>query len=197
MKRMTVGMLALLPLLTLAQSLEIVTDRTNAVYACGERATFSIRVLGADKLPVKAGQLRVTLTNFGTQQVASATFDLAAANPAACAGTLREPGFLKCVASVKLDKEVRGIYGAAYEPEKIKAGSERPADFDAFWDAAVKRLDAEVPADARAERLDKFCNEKHDCFRVSFATFDNMRVYGLGWWAPTRAWPTMASSTSS
>ena len=170
---------ALLPLLALAQSVEIVTDRTNAVYACGDRATFSIRVLGADKQPLKAGMLRVALTNFGTQQVANATFDLAAANPAACSGTLLEPGFLKCVASVKLDKEVRGIYGAAFEPEKIRAGSERPADFDAFWDAAVKKLDAEVPADARAERLDKFCNEKHECFRVSFATFDHLRVYGF------------------
>ena len=179
MKRMTVGMFALLPLLALAQSVEIVTDRTNAVYACGDPAAFSIRVLGADKLPVKSGQLRVTLTNFGTQQVASATFDLAKGNPAVCSGTLREPGFLKCTASLKLDKEVRGICGAAYDPEKIRAGSERPADFDAFWDAAVKKLDAEVPADARAERLDTFCNEKHECFRVSFATFDRMRVYGF------------------
>jgi cephalosporin-C deacetylase-like acetyl esterase len=83
------------------------------------------------------------------------------------------------VATVKLDKDYRGLFGAAYEPEKIRAGSERPADFDAFWDAAVKRLDAEVPADARVERLDKFCSEKHEAFRVSFATFDGQRVYGF------------------
>ncbi len=110
-----VGCLALAPLLARAQSVEITSDRTNAVYACNETATFSVCVLGADKRPVTSGQLRVALTNFGTQQVANAVIDLAQGNPATCAGTLREPGFLKCVATVKLDKEVRGVFGAAYE----------------------------------------------------------------------------------
>jgi cephalosporin-C deacetylase-like acetyl esterase len=174
-----IGCLALAPLLALAQSVEITADRTNAVYACNETATFSVCVLGADKRPVRSGQLRVALSNFGTQQVANAVIDLAQGNPATCAGTLREPGFLKCVATVKLDKEVRGVFGAAYEPEKITAGSERPADFDAFWDAAVKKLDAEVPADVRVERMPDKCSETHEAFKVSFATFDKQRVYGF------------------
>ena len=123
-----------LPLAALAQSVEIKTDRESSVYTCGEPASFSVLVLGKDKQPVKEGQLRVTLTNFGTQQVASATVDLAKSNPATCAGTLRAPGFLKCTAYVKVGtNDCRGLCGAAYEPEKIRAGSERPADFDAFW----------------------------------------------------------------
>lgn len=180
MKQGLTRSLALLPLMALAQSVEITMDRASAVYACGEPATFSLRVLGADKQPVKEGQLRVSLTNFGTQQVANAVLDLATASPAAITGTLRQPGFLKCVANVKIGtKDVRGLYGAAYDPEKIKAGSARPADFDAFWDAAVKKLDAEVPADPRVERMEAQCNTNHACFKVSFATFDGQRVYGF------------------
>lgn len=179
MKRMALMWGVALPLLALAQSVEISADRAEAVYACGETATFTVRALGADGQLLKAGRVNVALSNFGPQSVTNAAFDLEAGNPVTCSGTLREPGFLKCVATAKLGKEVRGVCGAAYEPGKIAAGSERPADFDAFWDAAVKRLDAEVPADARAERLDAFCNEKHECFRVSFATFDNLRVYGF------------------
>ena len=180
MKRMALWLGMALPLLALAQSVEIKADRESYVYACGDPASFTIQVLGEDKQPVKAGQLRVSLTNFGTQQVASATFDLAKANPVTCAGTLREPGFLKCSASVKIGaNDCRRLAGVAYEPEKIKAGCERPADFDAFWDAAVRKLDAEVPLDARVERLDAFCNDKHDGFRVSFATFGGQRVYGF------------------
>jgi cephalosporin-C deacetylase-like acetyl esterase len=179
MKTKQIMCFALLPMLALAQSMEITTDHTNAVYACGEPTAFTIRVLGADKMPVKEGVLRVTLTNFGTQQVAQAAFNLASNNPATCSGTLRHPGFLKCTATVKLDKEYRGLYGAAYEPEKITAGSSRPADFDAFWDAAVKKLDAEVPLDPRVERMEPQSNEKHECFKVSFATFDGQRVYGF------------------
>ncbi len=179
MKKTTMTVIMALPVLALAQSVAIKADRESYVYACGDPAAFSIQVLDKDNQPVKAGQLRVTLTNFGTQQIANATFDLAKANPAICKGTLQEPGFLKCMASVKLDKDYRGISGVAYDPEKITAGSLRPADFDAFWDAAIKKLDAEVPLDPRMARMEKFCNEQHECFRVSFATFDNQRVYGF------------------
>ena len=171
--------LAALPLCALAQSIDVRADRDSHVYTCGEEATFTVRVLGEDKLPVTSGEVRVTLTNFGTQQVASAVFDLAKANPVTCSGALLEPGFLKCVAIAKLGKAVKGLSGAAYEPERIVTGSERPEDFDAFWDASVKRLAAEVPLDPRVERLDKHCTDKHEAFRVSFATFDSMRVYGF------------------
>jgi len=179
MKNLIMTGILTLPLLALAQSVEVKADRDSYVYACGEPATFSIHVLDKDKQPVKHGQLRVVLTNFGTQQLSNVTFDLATANPVTSSGTLHEPGFLKCTATLQLDKGYRGLSGAAYEPEKITAGSARPADFDVFWDTAVRKLEAEVPLDPRVERLDRFCNEKHDCFRVSFATFDNLRVYGF------------------
>lgn len=178
MKRMLVCLFAL-PLAALAQSVEIAADRASAVYACGERVTFTVRALGADKQLLSTGRLSVAVSNFGAQSLASATFDLSKGNPVTIAGALGEPGFVKCVGAVKLDKEVRGVCGAAVEPEKIRAGSERPADFDAFWDASVKRLDAEVPPDPRVERLDALCSDKHDAFRVSFATFGGLRVYGF------------------
>ena len=167
-------------LLGLAQSVEIVADHSNAVYACGVPATFTVRVVGVDKQPVKAGRLTVNLSNFGPQIITNAMFDLAKGKPVTCTGKLEKPGILKCVAFIKIGTNYyRGVYGVAIDPEKIVAGSQRPADFDAFWDAAVKKLDAKVPADARIERLDKQCNEKHEAFRVSFATFDNLRVYGF------------------
>ncbi len=180
MKKLIVGLVAMLPVLALAQSVEIVTDHANAVYACGVPATFTVRVVGADQQPVKAGRLTVNLSNFGPQVITNATFDLAQGNPVTCTGKLEQPGILKCVASIKLGtNNCRSVFGVAVRPEKIVAGSERPADFDAFWDAAVKKLDAEVPPDARVERLDKFCTDKVDAFRVSFATFDHLRVYGF------------------
>lgn len=178
MKRMPVTLFALLPLLALAQSVEITSDRTNALYACGERATFTVCVLNTNRQPATSGRVTVALSNFGPQVITNAVFDLTAGNPVTCSGTLREPGFLKCVASTKVGADLRGVFGVAYEPEKIRAGSERPADFDAFWDAAVRKLDAEVPPDVRLERLDAQSSAKHTCYRVSFATFDSQRVYG-------------------
>lgn len=180
MKKLLVGLFMLLPGLALAQSVEIVTDHSNAVYVCGVPATFTVRVMGADKQLVKIGLLTVNLSNFGPQIITNAVFDLAKGHPVTCTGKLDKPGILKCVASIKIDTNIcRAVFGAAYDPEKIAAGSQRPADFDAFWDAAVKKLDAEVPADARVERLDKYCTDKVEAFRVSFMTFDHMRVYGF------------------
>lgn len=168
-----------LPLWLAAQSVEISVDRAAAVYACGEPAVFTLRVLDTENQPVKEGKLSVTLTNFGTQQVAQAEFDLAAVNPVTCAGTLREPGFLKCTATARIGKEYRGVFGVAYAPEKIRAGSERPVDFDVFWDTATAKVEAEVPLDARVERIAQASNDKRECFRVSFATFGGLRVYGF------------------
>lgn len=179
MRKMTVGLLALLPVLAVAQSVEIAVDHADAVYACGVPARFTVRVLGADKRLATSGRLDVAVNNFGQQVLTNAVFDLAAGNPVSLSGALRVPGFLKCVATAKIGKDVRGVYGAAVEPEKIEAGSARPADFDAFWDAAVKKLDAEVPLDPRVERIEKYSNAKADGYRVSFATFDNLRVYGF------------------
>ena len=174
------GMLASLPLALIAQTIEIQADRKDAVYRCGDPVTFTIRVLDDNKQPVKSGSLNVTLNNFGTVEVAKQIADLSIANPVTCKGTLTEPGFLRCYATTRIEKKgVRGIWAVAVEPEKIRAGSERPADFDAFWDAAMKKLDAEVPLDPRIERLDAYSNDKYSCYRVSFATFDNNRVYGF------------------
>ncbi len=168
-----------LPLLAAAQSVEIAADRADAVYACGAPAAFTVRVCDADQRLAVSGRVSVAVSNFGTQLLTQASFDLAKGNPVTVTAALGAPGFLKCTATVRLGKEARGVCGAAVEPGSIRAGSERPADFDAFWDAAVKRLDDTVPAEPRVERLDRFCNDRQESFRVSFATFDGLRVYGF------------------
>ncbi|MBN8217274.1 MAG: acetylxylan esterase [Spirochaetes bacterium] len=162
-----------------AQSVQFATDHTNALYRCGETARFTLRVVDSNKAPLASGQLAVRLDNFGPRIVTNAVFDLAAGNPVEISGTLAEPGFLKCTATIKLEKTVRAVHGVGYEPQRIRAGSPRPADFDAFWDAAVAKLDATVPADARLERLDAKSDANRDCFRVSYATAGGLRVWGF------------------
>lgn len=169
----------ILPLFALSQSIRITADRDSYVYKCGEPATFSIQVLDKDGNNLNEGALSVVINNFGSKEISNTIFDLSSGNPLTCAGALNEPGFMKCVATIQLDKQCKGICGVAVEPEKIQAASERPSDFDAYWAAEVKRLEKEVPLDPRIERMDAFSNEKHESFRVSFATFNNQRVYGF------------------
>ena len=62
--------LAVLPLYVLVQSIDVRADRDSHVYRCGEEATFTVCVLGEDKQAATSGEVRMTFTNLGTQQVA-------------------------------------------------------------------------------------------------------------------------------
>jgi cephalosporin-C deacetylase len=179
MTKSVVSMILAVPLFLPAQSIQITADRESYVYECGEPATFSIQVLDEYGDDIREGKLTVVLNNFGAKPISERSFDLAGDEKLTCSGALDEPGFIKCVATIQRDKPYRGICGVAVEPEKIRAASERPADFDAYWNAETERLDKEVPLDPRIERMDGFSNEKHESFRVSFATFNNQRVYGF------------------
>ena len=130
---------------------KIAADKADCLYRCGERTTFTVTAVGADGQPVAAGTVKATVDNFGPQEQAKRTVDLAKENPFKMEGTLREPGFLRLTVSPPKGKET--MFGVGYEPERIEKGSPSPADFDAFWAKAVADLDATVPADPQLKLL--------------------------------------------
>ncbi len=83
------------------------------------------------------------------------------------AGTMNEPGFLRCIATVELNgKTYRGLATAAFQPERIKPTQQDPADFDQFW-AAGKAALAKIPIDARLTPIPEYGNAAADCFQVN------------------------------
>lgn len=92
-------------------------DRMNGRYVCGENVQFTFHVLDDNKLPLKSGQLQIVLSNDGGQKMFNQTFDLAANSEIKVSGTLKNPGFLRAVASLKGQKKWN-VQGAAFEPEK-------------------------------------------------------------------------------
>ena len=95
------------------------------------------------------------------------------------AGTLDEPGFLRCIASVEQNgRTYRGLATAAFQPEAIRPTQEDPADFDEFWSAAKNAL-ARVPPDPRLTPLPAYGNAAVDCFQL------NLQNVGMGM-APSR-----------
>ncbi|MBT4816765.1 MAG: hypothetical protein HON70_13750, partial [Lentisphaerae bacterium] len=155
----------------------VVTDRPEAVYACGDTVTFTVTMV--DKgVPVQTGGGSASLSldrgrKLGTQEIAlaggSCTFS----------GSLNEPGFLHAYVRLKHnDKTWTGLAAAAFEPEKIVAATELPDDFMAFWEAGRKRLSG-IPLDYRQKRLDAKCTDAYDAFAISFANIDGTRAYGF------------------
>jgi len=158
---------------------KVETNHPDAVYRCGERAVFTVTAKDDKGAPL-AGAFTARLDNFGPKVLATAEVDLAKTNAFALVGTLAEPGFLRVhVDGVHAPVERQQLdYSVAFEPEKIRPATPCPPDFMAFWKAAMAKLDAEVPLDARMERVPEKSTEKWDYYRISFATFGR-RVYGL------------------
>jgi cephalosporin-C deacetylase len=94
-------------------------------------------------------------------------------------GTMHEPGFLRCIATVEWNgKTYRGLATAAFQPEKLQPTQQNPQDFDAFW-AAGKAALAKLPVDAKVTPLPDYGNAGADCYHV------NLQNVGVGA-APSR-----------
>jgi cephalosporin-C deacetylase-like acetyl esterase len=94
-------------------------------------------------------------------------------------GTMTEPGFLRCIATVELNgKTYRGLATAAFTPDAIRPTAEDPADFEGFWQAGKAAL-AKIPLDARLTMLPEHSTAKVACYHV------NLQNVGMGV-APSR-----------
>ncbi len=154
---------------------KIEMNKTDCLYACGEKATFTVTAVDEKGVSVTTGVVTATLDNFGPKKFEKKSVDLAQANPFTISGAMSEPGFLRlCLAGKGCKNKV---FGVGYEPEKLEKGSPSPTDFDAFWAAAKAKLAKEVPLDAQVVRVPERCTKDFEFFRISFATFGR-RVYG-------------------
>lgn len=161
-----------------ALTFSIAADRTNALYQCGQTATFTVTAMNAAGQNVSSGRVDYVVDNFGPCKVGEGQIDLARSNPFTVTGTLAEPGFLRL--NLRTPDNARPtVFGVGYEPEKLEKGSPSPADFDAFWAQAVAHLDATVPADPQLQFQADRSTGAFNFWRISFATWGGTRVYGF------------------
>jgi len=161
------------------------SDNTNNLYKCGVTARLKVTALENGK-SATGGEVSVRVDNFGDAVIAERKVALSQSNPFVVTGKLDKPGFLRMTLNspqgVVTPKGQRGdsfVWGVGYEPEKIKMGSERPADFDEFWAKAVKDLDETVPEDIRMERQPRLCRDGYDVYLVSCATYGGHRTWAM------------------
>lgn len=100
------------------------------------------------------------------------------------AGTMKDPGFLRCVAMLTKDgRAYRGLATAGFRPDLIKPVVNEPADFDRFWSEGLDRLQ-KIAADPKMELLPALSTPKADVYHVSFQTVGTTpaamsRIYGI------------------
>ncbi len=147
--KITTLLFALSATLLAAQTytIDMATDRANALYKQGETATFFVTVK-KDGQPFENAEIKWRLTKdnvapfitYGSKTLENGT--------ASFSGTLDEPGFLTCRIDFKSPegKPAGGRAGAAFDPQDIKTCAIVPDDFDAFW-VAQKQTVRKTPLD--------------------------------------------------
>lgn len=166
-----------------AVRVSVVPDRADWSYAIGAPARFHATIT-RDGHALAGTSLRYACGPEMMPAAIEKTATLPAAGLAIDGGTLKEPGFLRCVATTTVDgREYRSVGTAAYAAEKIEPAVENPPDFDAFWAQAKEAL-AKLPIDARLTPKPELSTAKADVYQVSLQNvgYDakgTSRFYGI------------------
>ncbi|MCF2444249.1 acetylxylan esterase [Dyadobacter sp. CY345] len=157
----------------------VAPDRSDWTYKTGDKVKFTISVFQNGNL-VKNSPVRYEIGLEKMEPIIKESKTAANGTLTVDAGTLKTPGFLRCIAFTNVDGgEYKGLATAGFEPEKIQPTVTNPTDFDAFWDAAKKEL-AAVPMDAKMTLIPERCTEKVNVYHVNLQNFrPNARLYGI------------------
>lgn len=166
-----------------AVQVRVAPDHGDWTYRVGEPVRFRVTVV-ADNVPVEG----VTVSYTAGQEQRPVEKRTAAVPPGGLvieAGTLQEPGFLRCIVTARVaGKDWKGIATAAFAPEKIQPTQVEPEDFDAFWQKGRDEL-AKIPLDAKLTLLPDQCTDKVNVYHVSFRNVSPEwmqtpgRIYGI------------------
>lgn len=157
----------------------VVPTHSNWLYHTGDAVEFDVRVLNFGN-PVNNIKFFYELSADKLPAFKKDSSTITAGSVLLKGGNLDKPGFLRCVVTVKIDgKEYRGLGTAGIDPDKIKAITQIPDDFDQFWKNAINAM-AKIPLDSKMTLLPEKCTALLNVYQVSFrnSTMTSW-VYGI------------------
>jgi cephalosporin-C deacetylase-like acetyl esterase len=157
----------------------VAPDHTDWTYKAGEPVIFKITVL-KDGNPLKNISVKYQVGPEKMEPVKKDSVVLASGVLSVPAVTLKNPGFVQCIAIAILDgKEYRGIGAAGFDPFALQPTVTNPTDFLQFWDSAKADL-AKIPLDARMTLLPDRCTENVNVYHVNIQNYRaGARLYGI------------------
>lgn len=155
-------------------------NHTDWTYGVGEQAEFSINVL-RNNVPLEGVKINYTIgPDPGYREIKiwdEGTLSLKK-NTKVKASKFKEPGFLRCTATVTVDgKEYSSYATAGFSPDKIEPTTTLPSDFNAFWNKGKEEL-AEIPMNPVLTLMPERCTDKVNVYHVKL---DNVKgkIYGV------------------
>ncbi len=157
----------------------VAPDHQDWTYKPGEKVKFTISVLQNGNL-VEDANVRYEIGPEKMPPVTKERKVLSKGQTTVDGGTMKTPGFLRCIAIVEVDgQEYRGLATAGFDPLRISPTVENPSDFVKFWEDA-KAAAARVPMDPVMTLMPERCTDKVNVYHVQIQNFRNGgHVYGI------------------
>lgn len=148
-------------------------------YKTGENVEFQISVRKSNVL-LKNVSISYEISPIEMPVIQKETKTLATGTTTIQVKGIKEPGFLRCKASVEIDGEkYEGMATAGFDPEQIKPTVKQPADFISWWKGQIEEA-RKVPLDLKMTPYWERCTDKAMVYLVSFQTqWNGARIYGV------------------
>ena len=159
-----------------ASVIQVSPDKAAGVYDQDQTVTWNISVTN-DQKPC-TGKVKYIVRLGGLDEIAKGEAELADGK-ASMTGTRKDPGALLLEVHFKGPddaKEVQGLGGAIFAPEKIEASTPPPADFDQFWKDKIAALHA-IPENVQLTPADSGVKGV-DYFKITMDNINGSKIYG-------------------
>jgi cephalosporin-C deacetylase len=157
----------------------VAPDHADWTYAPGEKVKFTITILQSGNV-LKNAVVKYEIGPEKMDPVKKDSLLVASGTMMIDGGTMKEAGFLRCIATAFLNnKSYRGLATAAFSPLQIAPTITIPSDFDSYWEQAKTEL-ATIPIDARMTLMPERCTENVNVYHVNLQNYKlNTRLYGI------------------
>lgn len=159
--------------------LSVYPENGEWIFQPGQKVKFSVNLFRCD-VPEGNMELAYDITEDMMKPHKTGKVKLTNGHGTIDAGTMKQPGFLRCRVYLKKDgRDYEGMGTVGFTPEKLTPVTQQPEDFKEFWDKAI--------ADARKWNLEptmtlmpERCTSKVNVYHVSWINNDwGSRMYGI------------------
>lgn len=158
----------------------VMTDHADWLYQSGQNVKFKISVI-QDGHQIPNAQVNYKIGPEMMPPTIEKTVAVPADGLIIDGGTLKESGFLRCIATYQVGgRTYRGLATAGFSPEQIKPTQTDPQDFDEFWNKGKEAL-SKLPVDAKLTFLPDYSTPNVNVYHVSI-----QNVGGSGQGLPSR-----------
>lgn len=155
----------------------VTPDKTDWTYKTGDRAEFSIAVL-KNNVPIEGIKVNYRIQPEKVDVWDEGTVTIKNSSAKIKAKKFKDPGFLRCHASVTVDGKNYFSYATAgFSPDKIQPTTTLPDDFEDFWNKGKEAL-AKVPINPVVTLIPERCTDKANVYHVKLDNI-NGKIYGI------------------